>query len=255
MRIGDAIKLAQRHDLDLVEVGPTAVPPVCKITSFSKMEFEAEAKAKQARSGNVKHKEMYFSTVIAQHDFDTKIRKVREFLEKSYHVTITVELPKPVLTAEQLKLRATQKKSKEKKQQEQEEFRLPMDLIQNGYAIANRISQALEGIGKIAKEPTVEHLQYKIMFDLLPVKSQESQKETEQQAAPNQKPDPSKPQKPPTQQGPQKPEQIRGQQQLQGQGQQNQQRQQNQQYPQQPGQNQQGQQKPPGQQKLQGQQK
>ena len=186
MKIGDAIKLAQQHNLDLVEVGPDAVPPVCKITSFQKMEFDANKKSTKASA--VKHKEMVFTTVIAAHDFDTKTRKVREMLEKNQHVTITITLPKPVLTPEQLKERYENKNKKSKKEEE-EEFKLPLELQQAGLDMATKISLAVETVGKTTKAPTIEHLQYKVLFDLVPGKRViEAQKKAAQQAQGQQAP-------------------------------------------------------------------
>ncbi len=76
----------------MVEVAPQAQPPVCKVVDFSKYRYEKEKQKKEARKhqkgGHVK--EVRFRPRIGVHDFDTKFRAVRKFLEERDKVRITV---------------------------------------------------------------------------------------------------------------------------------------------------------------------
>jgi len=84
--------MARDMDLDLVEVAPTANPPVCKIMDFGKFKFDAAQKARESRrkSTNVGLKEMKYRPKIATGDFDTKTRKVAGFLQEGHKVKISI---------------------------------------------------------------------------------------------------------------------------------------------------------------------
>ncbi|HVE93591.1 MAG TPA: translation initiation factor IF-3 [Acidimicrobiales bacterium] len=88
----EALSMARDMDLDLVEVAPTANPPVCKIMDFGKFKFDAAQKARESRrkSTNVGLKEMKYRPKIAAGDFDTKTRKVAGFLQEGHKVKISI---------------------------------------------------------------------------------------------------------------------------------------------------------------------
>jgi len=90
--IQEAMQLARNASLDLVEIAPQAVPPVCKIMDFSKYLYE---KDKQDRENRKKQKvgmlkEIRFNPRIAQHDLDTKIKHIAGFLQGQDKVRVTV---------------------------------------------------------------------------------------------------------------------------------------------------------------------
>lgn len=78
--------------LDLVEVADRADPPVCRIMDYGKYKYEAAQRAKESRkkSTQVSVKEMKYRPKIGKGDFDTKTRKVREFLEEGNKVKVTI---------------------------------------------------------------------------------------------------------------------------------------------------------------------
>ena len=84
--------IARDNDLDLVEVAPNANPPVCRIMDYGKWKFDAAQKAKESRrkTTQVTLKEMKYRVKIGQGDFDTKTRKVMEFLGEGHKVKITI---------------------------------------------------------------------------------------------------------------------------------------------------------------------
>jgi len=87
-----ALKLAQEADLDLVEVAPTARPPVCKLMDYGKFKYENAQKAREARRNqtNVVIKEMKLRPKIDQHDYETKKGHVVRFLKAGDKVKITI---------------------------------------------------------------------------------------------------------------------------------------------------------------------
>ncbi len=90
--IGDALRIADEQGLDLVEIAPTADPPVCKIMDFGKYRYEQAIKAKIARKHQttVQVKEIKFRPKIDKHDYETKKRHVIRFLEAGAKVKVTI---------------------------------------------------------------------------------------------------------------------------------------------------------------------
>jgi len=88
----EALQLAREQDLDLVEVAGQANPPVVKVMDFGKYKYEEAQRAKESRrkSTNISIKEMKYRPKIGVGDFDTKTRKVAEFLSEGHKVKITI---------------------------------------------------------------------------------------------------------------------------------------------------------------------
>jgi translation initiation factor IF-3 len=92
VRIEDALRLASESDLDLVEVAPTARPPVCKLMDFGKFKYETAQKAREARKNQVNTviKEIKLRPRIDPHDYSTKKGHVVRFLADGDKVKVTV---------------------------------------------------------------------------------------------------------------------------------------------------------------------
>jgi translation initiation factor IF-3 len=88
----DALKRAEEAGLDLVEVAPTAVPPVCRIMDYSKYKYEQEKREKEARKKQkiVHLKEIRLSPKIGEHDYQFKVRNLEDFLKRGDKVKITM---------------------------------------------------------------------------------------------------------------------------------------------------------------------
>lgn len=88
----EALLLAQKRGVDLVEVSPQAQPPVCRVMDYGKFKFEQAKKEKQARQNqtNTKVKEVKFHTNVEEHDYQTKLRHIREFLDEGHRVKISL---------------------------------------------------------------------------------------------------------------------------------------------------------------------
>jgi translation initiation factor IF-3 len=84
--------MARELELDLVEVAPLANPPVCRIMDYGKFKYEESQRAKESRkkSTNISIKEMKYRPKIGTGDFDTKTRKVAEFLGEGHKVKVTI---------------------------------------------------------------------------------------------------------------------------------------------------------------------
>ena len=92
VRIDDALRLAQESELDLVEVAPTARPPVCKLMDYGKFKYETAQKARESRRNqtNTVIKEMKLRPKIDAHDYETKKGHVVRFLKAGDKVKITI---------------------------------------------------------------------------------------------------------------------------------------------------------------------
>ena len=88
----EALSIARSMDLDLVEVAPEARPPVCRIMNFTKFKYEAQQRAKESRkkATNIIVKEMKYRPKIGSGDFETKTRKVAQFLTEGHKVKVTI---------------------------------------------------------------------------------------------------------------------------------------------------------------------
>ncbi len=82
--IQEALRLADALELDLVEISPTADPPVCKITDYQKFLYQQKKKQKEAKAKSVKVvvKEIRFGPQTDDHDFNFKLKHAKSFLEE-----------------------------------------------------------------------------------------------------------------------------------------------------------------------------
>ena len=88
----EALEMAEEASLDLIEISPNAVPPVCKISDYGKYKYEAQKKANAARKSQKTQeiKEIKMRPNIDDHDYDTKMKKVVEFIEEGDKVKVTL---------------------------------------------------------------------------------------------------------------------------------------------------------------------
>lgn len=88
----DALALAESKGLDLVNISPSAVPPVCKIMDYGKYKFELQKREKQNRKNQkvVNTKEVQLSPSIDTNDFNTKCNHAKKFLKSGDKVKVCV---------------------------------------------------------------------------------------------------------------------------------------------------------------------
>ncbi len=90
--IHEALALAEDAGLDLVEIAPNSVPPVCKILDYGKHKFQAQKKAAEARKNQkiVELKEVKLRPTIDTHDYDVKVKSMRKFFGEGDKVKVSL---------------------------------------------------------------------------------------------------------------------------------------------------------------------
>ena len=90
--LSEALRIAEDYGLDLVEVAPTATPPVCKIMDFGEFLYQEAKKAKEAKKKQtvIEVKEIKLSPKTDKHDLEVKIKHILRFLEDNNKVKIRV---------------------------------------------------------------------------------------------------------------------------------------------------------------------
>jgi len=92
MSAREALLRAYDAGMDLLEISPNAVPPVCKITDYGKYKYEQQKKANEARKKQkiVEIKEIKVRPNIDDHDYDVKMRSAKSFLDEGDKVKVTL---------------------------------------------------------------------------------------------------------------------------------------------------------------------
>lgn len=127
--VDEGLRLAERANLDLVEVSPNASPPVCKVLDYGKYKYEAQKKAHEARKKQrvIQIKEIKLRPTIDKHDLDIKIRNALGFIEEGDKVRVT------------LRFRGRE-----------------MDHQELGMQVLERFQEALKDLAKIEQPPKAE---------------------------------------------------------------------------------------------------
>jgi translation initiation factor IF-3 len=88
-----ALEIARERDLDLVEISPNAIPPVCKLMDYGRFKYEQTKKENEARKNQktITLKEIRLSPRTDEHDVDVKTRKIQEFLADGDRVRVSVK--------------------------------------------------------------------------------------------------------------------------------------------------------------------
>lgn len=100
----EALEIAERVNLDLVLVAPTAKPPVARIMDYGKFKFEQQKKDKEARKKQkiVTLKEIRLSPTIEKHDFETKLKNAKKFLIKEDKVKVSIRFKGRAITHKEI---------------------------------------------------------------------------------------------------------------------------------------------------------
>jgi len=137
MTLGEAIRFAEERGFDLVEVAPTAKPPVCRLMDFGKFKYEQQKKAAEARKKQkvIELKELKMRPTIDDHDYDTKLKQAKRFFEEGDKVKFT------------LRFRGRE-----------------MQHTHLGYKLLDRIKKELDAIAKVEQDAKVEGRQMMIVM-------------------------------------------------------------------------------------------
>jgi len=105
------LALAESQQLDLVEVSPTAVPPVCRIMDYGKFKYQQSKKQQEAKKKQVQVelKEVKLRPKTDTHDLEFKVKHVRRFLEEGNKAKITVVFRGREITHQELGMAALEK--------------------------------------------------------------------------------------------------------------------------------------------------
>jgi translation initiation factor IF-3 len=146
--IDKARKMAQEAELDLVEIAPKAVPPVCAIMDYSKFKYEQQIKDKEnkrkQRESQVEIKEIRLRPMIDAHDIETKVAQAKRFLSEGKKVQFNL----------------VYKGSRELSHKEQ------------GLQVVNRILAELTDVADVEKAPKIEGSRLMCRLDPKPNKSE-----------------------------------------------------------------------------------
>ncbi len=90
--LADAQRIADEKNLDLVKIAPQAAPPVCKIMDYGKFRFEQAKREKEARKNQkiIETKEIRLSLNIDTHDFETKLKNAKKFLNDGDKLKVSI---------------------------------------------------------------------------------------------------------------------------------------------------------------------
>ena len=149
----DALALARSKGLDLVEVSPETRPPVCRIMNYGKYLYDQKKKSKRSRQKGRSLKEVKFRPKIDVHDFETKLRHIRGFLEKGDSVKVTIV------------------------------FRRGREMMykQRGVELANKVRDAVADLSKVEKHLAKEMFNT-MMMTLVPKKTSAKKEQPKQRA-------------------------------------------------------------------------
>lgn len=129
MKIEDAMNLSLEKKLDLVNISPTANPPVCKILDYGKYRYELQKKEKEARKKQktVEIKEIRLSTFIEEHDLMVKAKNATKFLSDGDKVKVSLRF-----------------KGRER------------DYVNVGQKVMENFAEAIAAVGIVEKRPSFE---------------------------------------------------------------------------------------------------
>lgn len=124
-----ALELAQQHELDLVEISPTAKPPVCRIMDYSKFKYDQEKKERRIKKNQkvVHLKQIRLKPHIEENDYQVKLKQIHAFLKRKDQVKVNMVF-----------------RGRE------------MMHIDIGRGILDRIIKDTVGVGQMEKSPAVE---------------------------------------------------------------------------------------------------
>nr|WP_297350238.1 translation initiation factor IF-3 [uncultured Caldimonas sp.] len=103
----EALRLAAEHDVDLVEIAPTAAPPVCRLMDYGKFKYQEQKKAAEAKAKQhvIDIKEVKFRPGTDEGDYQIKLRNLRRFLEEGDKGKVTLRFRGREITHQELGMR------------------------------------------------------------------------------------------------------------------------------------------------------
>jgi translation initiation factor IF-3 len=123
------LAIADEAGLDLIEISPQAVPPVCKVLDYGKYKYEVQKRKNEAKKNQkvVEIKELKLRPMIDTHDYEVKIKQAKKFLSQGNKVKFTMRYKGREMSANDI-----------------------------GREVLNNILEDLEGLIKVDSEPKLE---------------------------------------------------------------------------------------------------
>ena len=148
-----ALELAQQHELDIVEIAPTAKPPVCRIMDYSKFKYDQEKKERRIKKNQkiVHLKQIRLKPHIEENDYQVKLRQIHGFLKRKDQVKVNMIF-----------------RGRE------------MMHIDIGRSVLERIIRETAGLGQTEKSPVVEGKIMSVVFNPASEKIELAAKENNQ---------------------------------------------------------------------------
>lgn len=109
--LSEALKLAEERDVDLVEIAPTASPPVCRLMDYGKFKYEEQKKIHEARAKQkqIQIKEIKFRPGTDDGDYQIKLRNLRRFLEDGDKGKVTLRFRGREITHQDIGMRVLER--------------------------------------------------------------------------------------------------------------------------------------------------
>jgi len=144
MPVLQARETARKHNLDLVEVAPTAVPPVCRLLDYGKYRYEQAKKEREQRKSQKVSllREVRLRPKIGSHDFESKVRMAKKLLDGGDRVKVTVRFRGREITHPEI-----------------------------GWRLIQKMTESLQGAAAIARQPLIEERNMNVI--LLPLTDQQ----------------------------------------------------------------------------------
>ena len=156
MAVSEALRIALEKGVDLVEIVPRAVPPVCKLIDFKKFMYIEEKKEALERKKNRKsdQKEVWLAPFIAENDLNTRIRQARKFLETGNKLKIVVKFKGREIGKKDFGFRVIEKVI--------ESLKDISEIENQAKFLGNRLELLLNPVAKVKKQNETENKDEKI---------------------------------------------------------------------------------------------
>ena len=137
MPLPQALEVARKHNLDLVEVAPIAVPPVCRLLDYGKYKYEQSKKERELRRSQKASllREVRLRPKIGDHDFEAKARSVKKLLDEGDKVKVTIMFRGREITHPDI-----------------------------GWKLLQRMAESLKGTATIDRQPSLESKRMSIIL-------------------------------------------------------------------------------------------
>src|SRR5690606_14618316 len=111
VRTSEAMQLAEQHEVDLVEIAPNAVPPVCKLMDYGKFKYQEQKRLQEARAKQktIQVKEVKFRPGTDEGDYQVKLRNLKRFLEDGDKAKVTLRFRGREMAHQELGMRVLER--------------------------------------------------------------------------------------------------------------------------------------------------